>query len=171
MDESGTELRGRLSLSAATWVSALFAVVVLGCDLVVVAVWLLRGRPTGSLYLTAGAILALLTVVLAGTVALSAADVRRQRYLIDRHGITVRGRVHVPWSRIVELERVYSEKPRDRSVAIAVHQWTPRTSPYDGPAEQPSYDPLYLDVTDVPGGTVRFFALVRRYAPPHVRLR
>lgn len=166
MDESGAELRGRLSLSAAAWVTGLLGVVVLVSDLVVLVSWLLRGRPEHPLYLAAGAILVLVTLVVACTFALAAMTVRRQRYVIGPDGITVRGRLEVPWSTIVGLERVYGDEPRERTLTIAVHRVAPPSS-----STTTAEEPLYLDLTDVPGGAVRFFALVRQYAPATVRLR
>lgn len=176
----GLVLRGRTGNSVVLWLVGLLAGLVVASDVVVVVEWLLRGQPRSLLFVLAGIVLAASTVLLVVTTALTALGVRGQRYRVSAQGIDLPWRsrrpdLHLPWYEIQAIARRYDSAPGGRVMGVAVFVVRPdRFLTGDRPAGTRSRladehmqrygSPIFLDLTDVPGGTVRFFNAVRHYA-------
>lgn len=177
----GLVLRGRTGNSAALWIVGLLGIVVLVSDVVVALQWLLVGRPASAMYVFAGVVLAVSTLLLAGTASAASRGVRRQRYSVGLHGLdlawkTGRLDLRLPWREIEAIARRYDAAPGMSTMGVAVFVTSPErfvgtTRGWPGsPARQARQHlrdhgtPIYLDLTDVGGGTVRFFAAARFYA-------
>jgi hypothetical protein len=177
----GVALRGRTGDSVVLWVVALLAGLVLASDIVVAVEWLLRGQPRSPLFVVAGIVLAGSTVLLVATTLLTAVGVRGQRYVVSGQGIDLPWRsrhtdLHLPWYEIQALARRYDSAPGSRMMGVAVFVVRPdrfmsgnrRVGTLSRRAAEHMRrygTPIFLDLTDVPGGTVRFFNAVRHYAP------
>jgi hypothetical protein len=141
----GVVLRGANRNSVALWLIGILGGVVLASDIVVFTQWLVRDRPGGVIYVFAGTVLALSTLVLAGVAGLAVLAVRRQRYALSVRGLEIpRLPTYLPWSEITAIS------PRSgRNGAVVVFA---------------GRRPIDLDLSDVPGGSVRFLAAARWYA-------
>jgi hypothetical protein len=166
----GFVLRGRSSNSVALWLVCILAGVVLVSDLVVALQWLFRGQPSSPLFVFAGTALTISTVLLAATIVLTVFGVRKQQYSIGPKGLTLgagRRASHVEWSEIRAISRQYQKSPGGGTMGVAVFVERPERFASIRMAAEHVREygtPIYLDLTDVNGGTLRFFAAVRHYA-------
>jgi hypothetical protein len=141
----GLELRGTNRNSVALWLIGMLGGVVLTSDIVVFTQWLVRGRPAGVIYVFAGTVLLLSTLVLAGVAGLAVLAVRRQRYAMSIRGLELpRQSTCLPWTE------------------ITVGRGTGRAEIMLFVARRRK--PIHLDLSEVPGGSVRFLAAARWYA-------
>jgi hypothetical protein len=166
----GFVLRGRSSNSVALWLVSILAGIVLVSDLVVALQWLFRGQPGSPLFVFAGTVLGISTILLAGTIALAIFGVRRQQYSIGPEGLTVgagRRASTVQWPEIRAVSRQYQRSPGGGTMGVAVFVVRPERFASIRLAAEHVREygtPIYLDLTDVNGGTLRFFAAVRHYS-------
>ena len=181
LPRGGIELRGRPGNSAAVWTILLLGVVVVLSDAVVAVEWLVQGRPRSPLFVFAGVVLLLGTLLVAGAGVLAVLGVRRQRYGMSEQGLRVPWRTRrldlcLPWHEIDAIVRRYGKEAGAGVMGVAVvvgdaDRVLPRRWRWPGSearrAEQRRLEhgsPVYLDLTDVAGGTVFFFTAARCYA-------
>jgi hypothetical protein len=156
----------------ALWLVCILAGVVFVSDLIVALQWLFRGQPSSPLFVFAGTALALSTVMLAVTIVLTVFGVRRQQYSIGPDGLRVGvgragKRALVGWSEIRAISRRYQKSPGGGTMGVAVYVERPERFASIRLAAEHVREygtPIYLDLTDVNGGTLRFFAAVRHYS-------
>ena len=177
----GIELRGRPGNSTAVWTILLLGVVVVLSDAVVAVEWLLGGRPRSPLFVFAGVVVVLGTLLVTGAMVLAVVGVRRQRYGMSERGLRVPWRTRrldlcLPWHEIDAIVRRYGKEAGAGVMGVAVvvgdaDRVLPRRWRWPGSesrrAEQRRLEhgsPVYLDLTDVAGGTVFFFTAARCYA-------
>ena len=177
----GVALRARTSNSGLLWIVGCLAGVVVCGDLVVGLQWLRVGRPGSPLFIFAGLALLLGSVLVGGATVLTVAGVRRQQYAMSAHGLALSWRtrhfdVLLPWSEIDSISRRYERAPGGNAMGVAVFVTDPRRfldsqhAAFGSPARSAAGylrehgTPIYLDLTEVAGGTVRFFDAARWYA-------
>lgn len=166
----GFVLRGRSSNSVALWLVCILAGVVFVSDLLVALQWLFRGQPSSPLFVFAGTALGISTILLTGTITLTVFGVRRQQYSIGPDGLTLgagRRASKVDWPEIRAISRQYQPSPGGGTMGVAVFVVRPeRFASIRRAAEHVREygTPIYLDLTDVNGGTMRLFAAVRHYS-------
>ena len=141
----GVVLRGVNRYSVPLWLIGILGGVVLASDIVVFAQWLVRGRPVGVIYVFAGVVLLLSTLVMAGVAALAVLAVRRQHYGLSISGLDLpRLPTSLPWTEITEI----GQRSQAEVLVFVARQ----------------HKPIDIDLSDVPGGSVRFLAAARWYA-------
>jgi hypothetical protein len=177
----GVELRGEPGRSTAVWTILVLGAVVVLSDGVVGVEWLLRGRPRSPLFVFAAVVLVLCTLLVSGAAVLAALGVRRQRYAMSERGLRVPWRTRrldlcLPWHEIDAIVRRYGKEAGASVMGVVVvvgdaERVLPRRWRWPGSesrrAEQRRLEhgsPVYLDLTDVAGGTVFFFTAARCYA-------
>jgi hypothetical protein len=177
----GIELRGRPGSSMAVWTILLLGAVVVASDGVVSVQWLLRGRPASPLFVFAAVVLVLASLLVAGAAVLAALGVRRQRYGMSERGLSVPWRTRrldlcLPWPEIDAIVRRYGKEAGASVMGVAVvlgdaERVLPRRWRWPGSESRKAErrrlehgSPVYLDLTDVAGGTIFFFAAARCYA-------
>lgn len=179
----GVALCGKSGNSVVLWFVLALGGVVVVSDAAVALEWLLSGRPGGLRFLSAGGVLAASTLLLAGTAAVTAIGVRQQRYRVGPHGIELPWRARrldlcVPWQDVRRLVRTYERAPGGAQMGVAIFVEAPHrlmngrfgTASASAQRHLRRYGtPIHLDLTDVPGGTVRFLAAARHYQYDRVR--
>ena len=177
----GIELRGRPGNSTAVWTILLLGAVVVLSDGVVAVEWVLRDRPRAPLFVFAAVVLGLCTLLVAAVAVMAALGVRRQRYGMSEGGLRVPWRTRrldlcLPWPEIEEIVRRYGKEAGASVMGVAVmvsdaervlpKRWRwPGTESRRAEARRLEHgSPVYLDLTDVAGGTVFFFEAARCYA-------
>jgi hypothetical protein len=177
----GIALRGKPRNSMAVSTILLLGVIVAVSDIAVAVQWLLRGREKSALFVFAGVVLVLCTVLVVGVVVLAMLGVRRQRYGMSEQGLRIPWRTRrldlcLPWHEIEAIVRQYGREAGASIMGVAVvvsdaervlpHRWRWPGSAARRAAERVREHgtPVYLDLTDVAGGTVFFFAAARCYA-------
>jgi hypothetical protein len=173
----GVVLRGRSGNSNTLWLVAILAGVVIVSDLLVLLQWWLRGQPATPLFLVDAAVLTAATVLLSATTALTALGVRRQRYVLTSDGLRLawgrtRHDLDLPWSEIRAVVRRYEATWAGQTMGVSIFvaqpdrslkpRWLRSRRAADHMERYGT--PIFLDLTDVDGGTVRFFAAARFYA-------
>ncbi len=165
----------------AVWTILLLGCVVVLSDGVVAVQWVLRGQPRSPLFVFAGVVLLLCTLLVSGAAVLAAFGVRRQRYGMSERGLSIPWRtrrldLYLPWEAIEAIERRYDREAGASVMGVAVvvsdaERALPSRWRWPGSearkAEQRRLEhgtPVYLDLTDVAGGTVFFFRAARSYA-------
>jgi hypothetical protein len=182
---SGLTMRGRPGHSAASLSIGIFAAVVAVSDCAVAGQWYFRGRPGSILFVVSAGILAVVTVLLTVLLVLARLGVRRQQYRISTEGIEVpwRGRRHnelLAWSEITAIERHYHHGSGERGMGVAIFVVDPARLHRVGhegatPAHRADDNrsrfgtPIYVELTDIPGGTLRFLAAVQHYGVGQLR--
>jgi hypothetical protein len=173
--------RGKSGNSGTVWAIGALGGIVLIIDLVAGVRWLVRGRPASPIHVFAAVVLVLSTLLLCGTAVLAVSGVRRQRYAMNDHGLAIPWRtrrldLHLPWTEIQAIGRRYDKAIGGGTVGVAVFVVNPerflkaRWAWWGSPARraqehQRTYgSPIYLDLTDIDGGTMRFLAAARWYA-------
>lgn len=181
----GVELRGRSVNSVAVWLVGTCASAVAASDLAVVGQWILRGQPVTPLFVAAAVVMVAATALLSVLLVLARRTVRRQCYRISPAGLNVPWHTTgpdlvLPWLEILAIERQYESAPAARTMGVAIYverseRFSQGPRPVGSPARRAAdhlarYDtPIYLDLTDVPGGTLRFFAAIRHYGRGRAR--
>jgi hypothetical protein len=173
----GLVLRGRSGNSSTLWLIVILTGVVIVSDLLVLLQWWLRGQPQTPLFTAVATVLTAATVLLCGTTALAVLGIRRQRYILTEQGIDLPWRgprpdLHLPWSEIRGMARRYEATPAGQTMGVAIFvagpdrllkpRWLRSRRAADHIERFGT--PIFLDLSDVDGGTVRFFAATRFYA-------
>jgi hypothetical protein len=170
----GLTLRGRAANSGVLWLVGLLGAVVAVSDIAVGLQWLWAGRPFSALFGAAGVVLTICTVLLAAVLALTVVEVRRQRYAMSTAGLDLPWRTRGPdlrlaWTEIQMITRWYDDAPGGRTMGVAVFVAEPQRLLAEAGRsalanQEARGTPVVVDLTDVPGGTVWFFAAARWYA-------